>query len=72
MQTILMIDDDESLRDTVGLLLENEGYKPLLVGDGVAGLDTSADGTARSHPGRSPNAAFERCRESANDCARSE
>ncbi len=41
MQTILMIDDDESLRDTIGLLLENEGYKPLLVGDGVKGLDAA-------------------------------
>lgn len=41
MQTILMIDDDESLRDTIGLLLENEGYKPLLVGDGAKGLETA-------------------------------
>ncbi len=38
MQTILVIDDDEGLRDTIGLMLENEGYKPLLVGDGAAGL----------------------------------
>jgi DNA-binding response OmpR family regulator len=38
MQTILVIDDDEGLRDTIGLLLENEGYQPILVGDGVNGL----------------------------------
>jgi DNA-binding response OmpR family regulator len=39
MNTILVIDDDESLRDTIGLMLENEGFKPVLVGDGATGLD---------------------------------
>jgi DNA-binding response OmpR family regulator len=39
MQTILVIDDDESLRDTIGLMLENEGFRPVLVGDGAAGLE---------------------------------
>jgi DNA-binding response OmpR family regulator len=39
MQTILVIDDDESLRDTIGLMLEKEGFRPLLVGDGLAGLE---------------------------------
>lgn len=39
MQTILVIEDDESLRDTVGLLLEREGFKPVLVADGRAGLE---------------------------------
>jgi DNA-binding response OmpR family regulator len=39
MQTILVIEDDESLRDTIGLLLEREGFKPVLVEDGKAGLD---------------------------------
>jgi DNA-binding response OmpR family regulator len=38
-QTILVIDDDESLRDTIGLMLENEGFRPILTGDGVAGLE---------------------------------
>ena len=38
MQTILVIDDDESLRDTIGLMLENEGFRPILVADGAAGL----------------------------------
>jgi DNA-binding response OmpR family regulator len=37
-QTILVIDDDESLRDTIGVMLEREGFHPLLVGDGKAGL----------------------------------
>jgi DNA-binding response OmpR family regulator len=41
MQTILIIDDDEGLRDTIGLLLENEGYRPLLEGDGAKGLETA-------------------------------
>jgi DNA-binding response OmpR family regulator len=41
MQTILVIDDDESLRDTIGVLLEREGFKPVLIGDGKAGLEQS-------------------------------
>jgi DNA-binding response OmpR family regulator len=39
MQTILVIEDDESLRDTIGLLLEREGFKPLLAADGTDGLE---------------------------------
>jgi DNA-binding response OmpR family regulator len=38
-QTILVIDDDESLRDTIGLMLEKEGFRPLLVADGLRGLE---------------------------------
>jgi DNA-binding response OmpR family regulator len=38
METILVIDDDESLRDTIGLMLENEGFRPVLTGDGKSGL----------------------------------
>jgi DNA-binding response OmpR family regulator len=37
-QTILVIDDDESLRDTICLMLEKEGFKAIQVGDGAAGL----------------------------------
>src|SRR6185436_11393480 len=32
-------DDDDSLRDTIGLMLENEGFKPVLVADGTTGLE---------------------------------
>jgi DNA-binding response OmpR family regulator len=39
MTTILVIDDDESLRDTIGLMLEQEGYRPLLAADGKAGYE---------------------------------
>src|SRR5690348_792070 len=39
MQTILVIDDDDSLRDTIGLMLENEGFRPILVADGAGGLE---------------------------------
>ncbi|HYZ83292.1 MAG TPA: response regulator transcription factor [Bryobacteraceae bacterium] len=39
MQTILVIDDDEALRDTIAVLLEQEGFKAVLVGDGRAGLE---------------------------------
>jgi len=41
MQTILVIDDDDGLRDTIGLMLENESYRPLLVADGATGLATA-------------------------------
>lgn len=39
MQTILVIDDDESLRDTIGLMLEQEGFRPVLVADGREGFE---------------------------------
>src|SRR6202158_1041861 len=39
IQTILVIDDDDSLRDTIGLMLENEGFKPVLMADGSTGLE---------------------------------
>jgi DNA-binding response OmpR family regulator len=38
-QTILVIDDDESLRDTICLLVEKEGFKAVQVADGTAGLE---------------------------------
>jgi len=28
MQTVLVIDDDAALRDTIGLMLEKEGFRP--------------------------------------------
>jgi DNA-binding response OmpR family regulator len=39
MQTILVIDDDESLRDTIGVLLEQEGFRAVLAGDGRTGYE---------------------------------
>jgi DNA-binding NarL/FixJ family response regulator len=39
MQTILVIDDDESLRDTIGVMLEQQGFRAVLVGDGRSGFD---------------------------------
>src|SRR5215831_8476836 len=33
MQTIVVIDDDESLRDTIGVLLEQEGFRASLADD---------------------------------------
>jgi CheY-like chemotaxis protein len=39
MQTILVIDDDESLRDTIGLMLELEGYRVQLAADGREGYE---------------------------------
>ena len=39
METILVIDDDENLRDTIGLMLDREGFHSVLAGDGKTGLD---------------------------------
>jgi DNA-binding response OmpR family regulator len=38
MQTVLVIDDDENLRDTIGLMLEKEGFRPVLCADGKSGF----------------------------------
>ena len=39
MQTILVIDDDENLRDTIAMMLEQEGFRAILSGDGRDGFD---------------------------------
>lgn len=39
MRTILVIDDDESLRDTVVLMLEQDGFRALQAVDGKTGLE---------------------------------
>jgi DNA-binding response OmpR family regulator len=41
MQTILVIDDDDSLRDTISLMLEQEGFKTVLAADGKSGYQTA-------------------------------
>ena len=37
--TILVIDDDESLRDTIGVMLEQDGFRAVLAGDGRSGFE---------------------------------
>ena len=39
MQKILVIDDDECLRDTIGVMLERESYTPLFAADGKGGFE---------------------------------
>ncbi len=39
VQTILIIDDDDSLRDTVSLVLEREGYRTVQAAEGRGGLE---------------------------------
>jgi len=39
LQTILVVDDDENLRDTIGVLLERDGFRAVLAPDGKSGLD---------------------------------
>jgi DNA-binding response OmpR family regulator len=38
MQTVLVIDDDRNVRDTIGVMLEQEGFRAVLAGDGSAGV----------------------------------
>jgi DNA-binding response OmpR family regulator len=47
MQTILVIDDDENIRDTIAVLLEREGFKAVLAPTGRTGLDLAV--MARPH-----------------------
>lgn len=44
MQHILVIDDDENLRDTISLLLENEGFRVSAAADGAAGFEEAIRG----------------------------
>ena len=39
MQTILVIDDDESLRDTIVVMLEQDGFRAVQSGDGREGFE---------------------------------
>lgn len=38
MKTVLVIDDDATLRDTIGLMLETEGFNPAFAENGEVGL----------------------------------
>src|SRR5436305_1231154 len=39
MQSVLLIDDDESLRDTIAVMLEQDGFTTEQASDGRAGLE---------------------------------
>ncbi len=41
MQTILVIDDDENLRDTVAMMLEREGFRAVQAADGRSGFEAA-------------------------------
>jgi CheY-like chemotaxis protein len=43
MATILIIDDNDDLRDTLVVLLEDEGYQTVIAEDGAAGLRSFAE-----------------------------
>jgi len=38
METVLVIDDDLSVRDTIGVMLEQEGFHAVLADDGLVGV----------------------------------
>lgn len=46
MQKIMIIEDDSAIRDELALLLENEGYQPLLVTD----FDSVSDQAVQAYP----------------------
>ena len=39
MQSVLLIDDDENLRDTIAVMLEQDGFRTEQASDGRAGLE---------------------------------
>src|SRR3954453_10632562 len=41
MQKILVIDDDESVRETIGIMLEREEFVPLFAADGKSGFESA-------------------------------
>src|ERR1700735_1063098 len=41
METILVIDDNKSVRDTLGVMLEREGFQAVLAEDGRAGFESA-------------------------------
>jgi DNA-binding response OmpR family regulator len=41
MKSVLVIDDDPSLRDTIAVILEQAEFRPLLAGDGLSGLESA-------------------------------
>src|SRR5512144_513014 len=43
MANILIIDDNEDLRDTLLMLLEEEGYTAILANDGASGVQAFVD-----------------------------
>jgi DNA-binding response OmpR family regulator len=43
MQTVLVIDDDCTVRDTIGVMLEQEGFHAILAGDGASGLSQAVE-----------------------------
>ncbi len=38
-KTILIVDDDKGLQDTLSEILEAEGYEPVIAGDGLEALE---------------------------------
>jgi DNA-binding response OmpR family regulator len=43
MQTVLVIDDDRNVRDTIAVMLEQEGFHAVLAGDGATGLSQAVE-----------------------------
>ena len=60
VQTILVIDDDESLRDTIAMLLDREGFRTVLAGDGKTRPGPGHPRQTRSDSGGSAAARYQR------------
>lgn len=41
MNSILVIDDDASLRDTIAIILEQAEFRPIVASDGISGLESA-------------------------------
>lgn len=45
--TIMLVDDDDDIREIIGLILEGEGYRPITAADGLEAIDMLEHG---EHP----------------------
>lgn len=43
MQTVLVVDDDDALREMVGLVLAGAGYEPMFASDGISAVEVFAE-----------------------------
>ena len=39
IQTVLVVDDDDALREMVGLVLAGAGYEPMFAADGISAVE---------------------------------
>ena len=62
--TVLVVDDESGILDSLNILLRNEGFSPHMAHGGKAGLEKIAGAESRHHPHRHSHAERQRRRDS--------